>query len=332
MTNKKPTMLSGIQPSGHLTLGNYIGAISNWIKFQETFDSLFLLVDLHTITVRQDPIKLRESTYDLLALYQACGLDFDHHLIFLQSSVPEHSELAWILNCFTYMGELNRMIQFKDKSKRHEENVNVGLFNYPVLMAADILLYGTHLVPVGEDQKQHLELARDIAIRFNNIYGEVLTIPEPYIPELGARVMSLQEPLKKMSKSDQNAGAYISMLDSPDEIIKKFKRAVTDSDSEIRSDPSKPGVSNLMMILSAMTGQSLIEIEKNYEGKGYGQFKNDVADAVIARLKPIQDRFYEIRPDTASIRAILRKNADQARVRASVVLNKVREAIGFVIV
>lgn len=328
--SNKPILLSGIQPSGHMTIGNYLGAISNWVKLQEQFDCVFMLVDLHTITVRQDPAVLRKNTYDLIAIYMACGLAQDDNLLFLQSSVPEHSELAWILNCYTYMGELNRMTQFKDKSQRHEENINVGLFNYPVLMAADILLYGSKLVPVGEDQKQHLELARDIAMRFNNLYGPIFTVPEPYIPESGARIMSLQEPTKKMSKSDENTGAFVTLLDTPEDIMKKFKRAVTDSETEVRFHASKPGVSNLMTILSLMSGLTMAEIEKHYQGLGYGQFKMDVAEVVIKVLKPIQARFHEIRKDTDSINKILRKNGEMARSRASVMLNKVREAVGFV--
>lgn len=328
--NKKPILLSGIQPSGNITIGNYIGAISNWVKLQERFDCLFMLVDLHTITVRQDPAQLHKNTYDLVALYMACGLDVEKNLLFLQSSVPEHSELAWILNCYTYMGELNRMTQFKDKSKQHAENINVGLFDYPVLMAADILLYGSHAVPVGEDQKQHLELARDIALRFNNLYGDVFTIPEPYIPEVGKRIMSLQEPTKKMSKSDANMGAFVSLLDPVDDIVKKFKRAVTDSDTVVRFHEEKPGISNLMTILSIFTGKTLAQIEQDYQGKGYGQFKSDVAEAVVNAIKPIQERFHAIRMDIEYLNTILRKGAEIARSRGALMLNKVRNAIGIV--
>jgi len=254
---KRPVLLSGIQPSGNLMIGNYIGALKNWVELQDQYDCLFVLVDLHAITVKQDPADLRRRSFEFLCLYLACGIEPEKNTIFVQSHVPGHSELSWILNCFTYVGELNRMTQFKEKSTRHNTNVNVGLFDYPVLMAADILLYGTDLVPVGHDQKQHLELARNIAERFNNIYGEIFTVPEPYIPKVGARIMSLQDPTSKMSKSDDNPNNYVALLDSPDIVRNKIKRAVTDSGSEIKYDESKPGICNLLSIYSAITERAI---------------------------------------------------------------------------
>jgi len=329
-TGKKPVLLSGIQPSGNLMIGNYVGALKNWAALQDQYDCLFVLVDLHAITVRQEPADLLRRCYEFISLYVACGLDPEKNTIFVQSHVPAHAELAWILNCYASMGELNRMTQFKDKAKRHESNVNVGLFGYPVLMAADILLYGTELVPVGEDQKQHLELARNIAERFNNLYGEILTVPEPYIPEVGARIMSLQEPTAKMSKSDDNASNYIALLDPPKVIAKKLKRAVTDSEGSIRYDQSKAGVSNLMSIYSAITGKSLAEIESAYEGEGYGKFKGDLVDIVTAFLEPIQKRYEEIRGDESLLSGILARGAQEARSRAEPILKRVHEALGFI--
>ena len=330
-TNReKPILLSGMQPSGQLTLGNYIGAIKNWLELQKNYQCLFMLVDLHTITVKQNPEQFRQNTYDLLAMYLACGLDPEHHPIFLQSHVPEHAQLAWVLNCYTYMGELNRMTQFKDKSQRHEKNINVGLFSYPVLMAADILLYDTNLVPVGDDQKQHLELARDIALRFNNSYGNIFIIPEPYIPPVGARIMSLQEPNKKMSKSDINPSSYINLLDDEKTIFDKFKRAVTDSGKQIVFHPDKPGIGNLMTILSTITGNSLKNIEEYYQNIGYGKFKTDVAEAVINLLKPIQQKFTEISKNTKKIDQILADNAEKAREIAIKKIQQVYDAIGFI--
>ncbi|MBV60394.1 MAG: tryptophan--tRNA ligase [Nevskiales bacterium] len=324
-------MLSGIQPSGHLTLGNYLGAIRNWAQKQDDYDTLFMLVDLHSITVRQDPAALRERCYQFLCLYMACGLDPDRNTLFVQSHVPAHSELAWLLNCYTYVGELNRMTQFKDKSKKHEANINAGLLNYPVLMVADILLYQTDLVPVGHDQKQHLELTRDVAQRFNALYGDVFKVPEPYIPEVGARIMSLQEPTAKMSKSDSVESNYITLLDEPKRIVKKIKRAVTDSEAEVRFDiENKPGVSNLMSILSAVTGKPFDQIERDYAGLGYGQFKQDVADALLAELEPIQARYAELRQDQARLTEVLRRGAEAASDRASDTLNRARDVIGLV--
>ena len=330
-TNNKPVLLSGIQPSGNLGIGHYVGAMRNWVRHQDDFQSLFMLVDLHAITVRQDPKELRDRCYDFIALYIACGIDPERSDIFIQSHLPEHSELAWILNCYTYMGELNRMTQFKDKAQQHEANINVGLFDYPVLMAADILLYGTERVPVGEDQKQHLELTRDLAQRFNNLYGEIFTVPEPYIPEVGGRIMSLQEPTKKMSKSDPNESNYIALLDPLNRARKKVRRAVTDSDMEIRFDPeNKAGVSNLLSLMSAVTDKSIPELEKAYAGEGYGTLKKDLGEAVVEFLEPIQKRYHEIRDDDVEMNRLLKKGADAARERAQPVMKKVRDAIGLV--
>ncbi|MDQ2993578.1 MAG: tryptophan--tRNA ligase, partial [Pseudomonadota bacterium] len=310
----------------------YIGAIKNWVNRQDEFDCLFLLVDLHAITIRLDPTELRNRSYDLLSLYIACGLDPKKSLLTVQSHVPEHSEMGWILNCFTYMGELNRMTQFKDKSNKNSNNINAGLFNYPVLMSADILLYQTDLVPVGSDQKQHMELTRDLAMRFNHTYGDIFKVPEGYFPEktAGGRIMGLQEPTKKMSKTDENAQNYIALLDTPDVIMHKMKRAVTDSDAEIRLSDDKPGVSNLLTILSTVTNQPIETLEQHYLGKGYGQFKMDVAEALIAFLAPIQERYAEIRADEETLRKQLREAAAKASARAQPTLRRVQEVIGFI--
>lgn len=332
MTEKtsKATLFSGIQPSGTLTIGNYIGALKNWADLQHQYDCLFALVDMHAITVRQDPAVLRRRCYEFLCLYIACGIDPERNTIFVQSHVPAHAQLAWILNCSTYVGELNRMTQFKDKSRRHGDNINAGLFDYPVLMAADILLYDTELVPVGNDQKQHLELTRNVAQRFNGQYGEIFTVPEPYIPELGARVMSLQDPTAKMSKSDDNVKNYIALLDHPDDVARKLKRAVTDTGSEVRYDAAKPGISNLMTIHSAVTGNSIAAIEAAYEGQGYGRFKQDTADAAIAWLEPLQARYHALQADRDALTAILRRGAEAAAERAAAVLDRVTDVLGFV--
>lgn len=330
----KPVVLSGCQPSGQLTIGNYMGALRQWVSMQDSHNCHFMLVDLHAITVRQDPQALRNATLDGLALYMACGLDPERSTLFLQSHVPEHSQLAWILNCYTQMGELNRMTQYKDKSQKQESNMNAGLFTYPVLMAADILLYNAHEVPVGNDQKQHLELARDIATRFNNIYGDVFKVPEPFIPQHGARIMSLQDPTKKMSKSDDNANNYIGLLEEPKKIAKKIKRAVTDSDELARiyfNPEEKPGVSNLLTLLSGATGRSIDELVPEYEGKMYGHLKGDVADAVVAFLEPMQERFHEIRSDEAMMNAVLAKGAAKAREVAADTVRRVYDAVGFVL-
>ena len=330
----KPVLLSGIQPSGHLTIGNYIGALRNWVKLQDDYDCLFTLVDLHAISVRQDPAELRERCYEFLCLYMACGIDPTKNTVFVQSHVPQHTQLQWILNAYTYAGELNRMTQFKDKSRKHADNINAALYSYPVLMAADILLYGSDLVPVGNDQKQHLEITRDIAQRFNGIYAPedkpVFTVPEPYIPEVGARIMSLQDPEAKMSKSDDVESNVIRLLDDPKKVTKKLKRAVTDSDSEIRFDPeNKPGVSNLMSILAAVTDQSMDKITADYEGKGYGNLKVDTAEATVAFLEPIQAEYARLYADREGLANILKEGAEAARERAQPMIDRVYEVIGF---
>lgn len=327
----KPVVLSGIQPSGGLTIGNYIGAINQWLPMQENNDCFFMLADLHTITVRQDPEVMRERVLECLAMYIACGLDPKKSTIFTQSQVPEHAQLGWILNCYAQMGELNRMTQFKDKSSRHSQNVNVGLFGYPVLQAADILLYQADKVPVGEDQKQHLELTRDIATRFNNLYGEVFKLPDPYIAKVGARVMSLQDPLKKMSKSDDNANNFIMLLDEPKKIEKKLKRAVTDSDEQARiyfDNEEKPGVSNLLTLMSCMTGRSIDEIVPEYEDKMYGHLKKDTAEAVLSVIEPLQQRYFELRKDEGELLNIMKDAAERASEKASQTLDKAKNALG----
>lgn len=327
---EKPVLFSGIQPSGNLMIGNYIGAIKHWVKLQKEYHSYFALVDLHTITVKQEPRELEQRCYDFLALYIACGLDPDQNVIFVQSHVPAHTELAWILNCYTYMGELNRMTQFKDKSARYATNINVGLFDYPVLMAADILLYDTNIVPVGHDQKQHLELARDLAIRFNNLYGDIFVIPEPFIPPVGGRIMSLQDPVKKMSKSDENESNYIAILDPPDVIKKKILRAVTDSGREVHADTEKPGITNLLTLYSAITNDSISSLEAKYKDKGYGIFKNELADALVDFLAPIQEKFYRLHNDDVRMNKILHYGAVKASTKANDTLAKVHEIIGLI--
>ncbi|HUS24498.1 MAG TPA: tryptophan--tRNA ligase [Candidatus Binatia bacterium] len=326
----RPVVLSGIQPSGHLTLGNYLGALKNWVKLQEQYECFYALVDLHTITARQDPAALRERCYEFLALYIACGLDPERNVLFVQSHVGAHARLAWILNCYTMVGELNRMTQFKDKSQKNADNINAGLYGYPVLMAADILLYDTAKVPVGEDQKQHLELARDVAQRFNSTCGSVFRVPEPLIPEVGARIMGLQDPSAKMSKSDDSELNSLYLLDPPALIAKKFKRAVTDSGNEVRWSADKPGVANLMSILSAITGDPFAAIEAQFAGQGYGRFKAAVAEAVAACLKPVQDRYRDIRADEAGLRRVLKQGAERAAARADATLKRVHDALGFI--
>ncbi len=330
MNVSNPTMLSGIAPSGRLTLGNYLGAIRNWINAPQHFECFFPLVDLHAITVRQNPETFADRCLDFIAQYIACGIDPAENAIFVQSHVPEHSELAWILNCYTQTGELNRMTQYKDKSRRHKENMNAGLFGYPVLMAADILLYQATHVPVGEDQKQHLELTRDIAQRFNNLYGSVFTIPEPLIPETGARVMNLQDPTRKMSKSDQVEGNVILLLDDADVISRKFKRAVTDSGNEIVHRADKPGIANLLNIASAALDVSIESLEDRYRDKGYGQLKSDVADAVIALLEPVQQRYMDVRSDKNELERILAIGSEKARSKAAITIGEVRSALGLI--
>ena len=332
----KPIVFSGAQPSGELTIGNYMGALRQWVKLQDDYECIYCIVDLHAITVRQDPAQLRKATLDTLALYLACGIDPQKSTIFVQSHVPEHTQLSWALNCYTYFGELGRMTQFKDKSTRYEnENASItaGLFDYPVLMAADILLYQTNQVPVGEDQKQHLELSRDIANRFNALYGDVFTVPEPFIPKSGARVMSLQEPTKKMSKSDDNRNNVIGLLEDPKAVTKKIKRAMTDSEEPpvVRYDlATKAGVSNLLDILSGVTGKSIPELEAEFEGQMYGHLKGAVAEAVSGMLTELQDRYNSFRSDEALLQQIMRDGAEKARARAQSTLAKVYEAIGFV--
>lgn len=329
----KPIVLSGCQPSGELTIGNYLGAVQQWSKMQDSHDCFYMLADQHAITVRPEAQALRNSVLDGLALYMACGIDPEKSAIFVQSQVPEHSQLSWVLNCYTQMGELNRMTQYKDKSQKSEANMNSGLFTYPVLMAADILLYKADQVPVGDDQKQHLELARDIATRFNNLYGDIFTVPEPFIPEFGARVMSLQDPLKKMSKSDDNANNFIGLLEDPKKVAKKIKRAVTDSDEQARiyfDVEEKPGVSNLLSLLSCCTGTTVASLVPQYEDKMYGHLKGDVADAVVALLEPIQAKFKAYRSDQAFLDSVMRSGADKASERGQQVLSKVYDAVGFI--
>lgn len=329
----KPIVFSGVQPSGELTIGNYLGALRNWVKMQEDYECIFCVVDLHAITVRQDPIALRKATLDVLALYLACGIDPNKSTIFVQSHVPEHTQLGWVLNCYTYFGEMSRMTQFKDKSARYAENINVGLFDYPVLMAADILLYQAKSVPVGDDQKQHLEITRDIANRFNALYGNIFTIPEIFIGKAGARIMSLQDPEKKMSKSDDNRNNVVTLLEDPKSVAKKIKRAVTDSDEPpvVRYDvQNKAGVSNLLDILSAVTDKPIAELEKEFEGKMYGHLKTAVADEVSTLLAGLQERFHQYRNDEALLDNILRQGAEKARAKAQETLAKVYEAVGFV--
>ena len=329
----KPIVLSGCQPSGDLTIGNYLGALKQWVSMQDSHECYYMLVDQHAITVRPNPEDLRKATLDGLALYLACGVDPEKSTIFIQSHVPEHAQLSWVLNCYTQMGELNRMTQYKDKSQKSEANMNSGLFTYPVLMAADILLYNADRVPVGDDQKQHLELARDIATRFNNLHGETFTVPDPYIPEFGARVMSLLEPTKKMSKSDTNPGNFIGLLEEPKKISKKIKRAMTDSDEEANiyfNIEEKPGVSNLLSLLSCCTGETVEQLVPKYEDKMYGHLKGDVANAVVALLEPIQQRYHEIRNDQAYLDSVMKAGAEKASTRASKILAKVYEGVGFI--
>ncbi|MDQ1265083.1 MAG: tryptophanyl-tRNA synthetase [Bacteroidota bacterium] len=325
----RKVILSGIQPSGNFHLGNYIGAIKNWVEMQEEFDCFFTLVDLHSITLRIEAAKLRKATFDLAAMLIACGIDPEKSTLFIQSHLPEHSQLAWVLNCFTPYGELGRMTQFKEKSQKHPENINAGLYTYPVLQAADILLYQANLVPVGEDQKQHLELTRNIAERFNHNYSHTFTVPEPYIPKIGARIMSLQDPTKKMSKSDESPGSIIYLTDSDTEIKNKIKRAVTDSGSEIKFSSDKPGIANLMTIYNLATGKPFAEIEKDFEGMGYGEFKPAVADALADYIAPVRNRFLEIRKDEESLKNIFRAGADKARNVAYKTLRKVYKKVGF---
>ena len=331
MNNNVKTVFSAVQPSGNLTIGNYLGAIKNFTRFPEDYKTFFCVADLHAITVRQVPAELRRRTYETLALYMACGLDETKNTIFVQSHVKEHTELAWMLNCYTMFGELSRMTQFKDKSAKHAQNINAGLFTYPALMAADILLYQTDIVPVGIDQKQHLELARDVATRFNQAYSDTFTIPEGYISTDTMKIMSLADPLSKMSKSDENQNAVVYILDSKDDIMRKFKRAVTDSDSSIRYSEDKPGVSNLMSIYRAFTGKSYEDIEREFDGKGYGDFKAAVGEACADGLAPVRERFAELIADKAHLEAVMKAGAEEASYYARRTMSKVKKKIGFVI-
>ena len=330
MENEKKVLLSGIQPSGELHLGNYLGAIKNWEELSDQFDCYWFMADLHTITVRQDPAQLRRRTLTQIATYIACGLDPEKNTIFVQSHVPAHAELGWVLDCYTMFGELSRMTQFKDKSAKHADNINAGLFTYPCLMAADILLYQPDYVPVGEDQKQHVEICRDIATRFNHIYGDVFKVPEPYIPKQGARVMSLNQPDTKMSKSIPEGCVFL--LEKPEDILRKFKRAITDSDTErcVRFDRgNKPGVANLMNIYSAVTGKSYEAIEAEFEGKGYGAFKPVVGEAVVEALRPIREETERLLADKAYLEGVYRAGAERAARVAERTLRKVYKKVGF---
>jgi tryptophanyl-tRNA synthetase len=327
---KKKTIFSGVQPSGNLTIGNYLGAIKNWTALQDDYDCIYCVVDMHAITVRQVPAELRKRTYETLAVYVAAGLDPEKNTLFVQSHVPGHAMLAWDLGCYTMFGELSRMTQFKDKSAKHADNINAGLFTYPVLMAADILLYQTDLVPVGQDQRQHLELARDIAIRFNNAYSDTFTVPEGYIQKTGMKIMSLADPTKKMSKSDTNPNATVAILDSRDDVIRKFKRAVTDSDTVVRYAEGKDGINNLMSIYSCFTGKSLDEIEREFDGKGYGDFKLAVGETVADSLAPLRERFDALMKDEAYLEQIMRSGAERANHIAMKTISKVHRKIGYV--
>lgn len=329
MINGKKVLYSGMQATGTLTLGNYLGALKNWVSLTGEYECFYGVMDLHSLTVRQEPAKLRKNALALYALYVAAGLDPEKNCIYYQSHVSAHAELSWLLSCFTYMGELNRMTQFKDKAAKHADNINAGLYTYPILMASDILLYQADVVPVGADQRQHLEICRDIAERVNNIYGEVFTIPEAYYGKSGAKIMSLQEPGRKMSKSDENQNATVLLLDDKDSIIRKFKRAVTDSDSEVKYDEeTKPGISNLISIYGAVTGKKTGEIEKEFEGKGYGDFKMAVGEAVAAELEPLQRRYEQLMEDKTYIQGCIKRNDEKAQYIANKTLQKMQKKVG----
>lgn len=328
----KKVILSGIQATGNLTIGNYLGAINNWIKMQDEYECYYMIADLHSLTVRNDPQVLKQRAKKVIALYVACGLDPEKNNIFVQSHIPAHTQLSWILNCYTYMGELNRMTQFKDKSAKHADNINSGLFTYPVLMAADILIYNANLVPVGDDQKQHLEITRDIAQRFNSIYGETFVLPEPYISNCGERIMGLQNPLSKMSKSTTNLNDAIFLTDEPDEIRKKLKKAVTDSENCVRYDvKNKPGVSNLMTIYSLMKEKSFDEIEEEFKNKGYGDFKMAVAEAIIDKLEPVQKKYNELMSNPEELKVIYEKGDKKAKEKTEKLLKEVYRKIGLIV-
>lgn len=329
MIDGQKVLFSGMQATGTLTLGNYLGALKNWLTLSDEYQCFYSVVDLHSITIRQDPAELRKRARNLLTLYIAAGLDPEKNCIYYQSHVSGHAELSWILNCFTYMGELNRMTQYKDKAAKHADNINAGLFTYPVLMAADILLYQADVVPVGRDQMQHLEITRDIAERFNNIYGDVFTVPEAYIGKVGAKIMSLQDPSKKMSKSDENPNASIYLMDDPDTVMRKCKRAVTDSEAQILYRDEQPGVKNLIDIYSACTGKTPEEVVKEFDGKGYGDFKTAVGEGVVSVLKPLQDEVARLEKDKAYIDSVIKNNAEKANYFAMKTLRKVQKKVGF---
>lgn len=331
MDNTKKTILSGIKPTGTLNIGGYLGAVKNWIKMQDDYNCLYCIADLHSLTIRIDPAVLRKNSLELFALYLSCGLDPEKNIVFFQSHVSQHAELAWILDCYAMFGELSRMTQFKDKSAKNAENINAGLFTYPVLMAADILLYQANLVPVGEDQTQHVEICRDIANRFNGIYGDVFTLPEAYTPKIGARVKSLTNPTAKMSKSDDDENGCVNLLDPRDVVIRKFRKAVTDSEACVRYAPGKDGINNLMSIYSAVTGKTFEETEKEFDGKGYGDFKLAVGEAVADMLEGIQDKYKVYTSDKAQLETIYRNGADRARYIANKTLSKVYKKVGFVL-
>ena len=330
MLDDKKVCFSGVQPSGNLTIGNYLGAIKNFSEFSEKYKCFYCVVDQHAITVRQVPADLRRRTYETLALYMACGLDPEKNTLYVQSHVPAHTEMAWMLDCFTMFGELSRMTQFKDKSAKHADNINAGLFTYPVLMAADILLYQTDVVPVGIDQKQHVELARNIADRFNQLYPNTFTSPEALIPTSGAKIMSLADPTKKMSKSDENENAVVRILDDCDTVIRKFRRAVTDSDSEVRRGDGKEGVGNLMTIYSCVTGKTDAEIEREFDGRGYADFKLAVGEAVADRLAPVREEYARLLADKGYLEEVMKKGAAEASYYARKTLTKVRRKLSFV--
>lgn len=329
MEHEKKVIFSATQPSGRITLGNYLGALRNWVALQNDYNAIYCVADEHAITVRQDPAALRRQSLELYAQFIACGLDPEKSIIFIQSHVPQHAELAWVLNCYTMFGELSRMTQFKDKSASHADNVNAGLFTYPSLMAADILLYQADLVPVGEDQRQHVEITRNIAQRFNGIYGDVFTMPEAYIPKVAARVMSLSEPEKKMSKSSPNENSFVLVMDKPEAIMRKFKRAITDSEGGIYRSPEKPGVTNLIEIYSAVTGMTPEAVENEFNGKGYGVFKPAVGEAVVEALRPIREETERLLADKAYLETLYRQGAEKAAALANRTLRKVHKKVGF---
>jgi len=330
MEAKQKIIFSGAQPTGSLTIGNYIGAIKNWKALEEEYQCLYAIVDLHSLTIRHNPEEFRKTCLSFLVQYLACGLNPEKNILFFQSQVPQHAELAWILNCYSYIGELNRMTQFKEKSDKHKDNINTGLFTYPVLQAADILLYQTNVVPVGEDQKQHLELSRDIAIRFNNIYGETFAVPEHHIPKIGAKIMSLQEPDKKMSKSDDNVNATIYLMDSEELILSKIKKSVTDAENKVAYSDNQPGIKNLITIYATISGLSTSEIEDRYEGKGYGAFKKDLAELLIEAIRPFKRKYSDYMNNLDYVTTIYKSGAERATVMAENTMKAVREKLGLI--